>query len=170
MCSAARLLATSPPSRVRESLHFGEHCQQRVGSRNYYSIRCGCYVKKRKKRIALCLALLYCCLLVMTSLSGHSRTRFLSIVPSSVLLSWLSQNKIKLITAAHLLPVTLEKGKNIFLFSLRQTTQTDSRADMISFASKLKWHVKIMQRRNIVMFFYFSCFVFRCDWTRADEY
>lgn len=141
MCSAARLLATSPPSRVREPLHFGEHCQQRVGSRNYYSIRCGCYVKKKKKkRIALCLALLYCCLLVMISLSACSRTRFLSIVPSSVLRSRLSRNKIKLITPAHLLPVTSEKGKNknIFLFSLRRTTQMDPCTDMISFASKLK--------------------------------
>lgn len=41
---AALLFATSTPSRVRESLHLGKHCQQRFSSRNYNSVRWGDYL------------------------------------------------------------------------------------------------------------------------------
>lgn len=35
----ASVFLASAPARVGESLHFGKHCQQRLGSRNHNSIR-----------------------------------------------------------------------------------------------------------------------------------
>lgn len=71
LCSAALLFVASAPSRVRESLHLGKHCQQRLSPRNHHSVRwaddwiwtrncCSCW---RSSIVATVLEILLSCLL-----------------------------------------------------------------------------------------------------------
>lgn len=105
---AARLFPASPPSRVGEPVRLGEHCQQRVGSRNYYRIRFGLFCGEEWYFVWHCFAVVYP---RQRPSAPTAETQFFSMVPSRVFPSWLSGNKIQRITPAHLLSVTFAGGE-----------------------------------------------------------
>lgn len=132
---AARLFTPSPPSRVGEPVRLGQHCQQRVGSRNYYSIRFGLLCGMELHFVWHCFTVVY---LRQRPSAPAVETQLLSMVPTRAFPSWLSGNKIKWITPAHLLSVSLaggEKQKQNLIppSALRWTTLMDSCCDVISF-------------------------------------
>lgn len=139
LCFAALLFVTSTPSRIGESLHLGKHHQQRVSSRNYNSIRWGCYLKN-----APCFARPCCYLPMIISLSAHSQTCFFSIDPSSVFseLTFTKWNKINFPCTSVLCYFSGKNNKKKpFIFLVWRNTQiSNEAAPLICFAYQFKWH------------------------------